>query len=80
MNDINRILNDIIPPNDYQNRNGFGNENILASLTDSERLEVEKRLIEMLKKNDDTLIGETLMILKSKNSLPTLRAKLERAK
>ena len=80
MNDINELLNEIIPPNDYQNRNGFGNENIIASLSDSEKLEVEKRLIQMLNKNDDTLIGETLMILKSKTSLPILRERLERAK
>ena len=76
MKDINKLLEEIIPPEDYQHRNGFGNEHIILSLSESEKIEVEKRLIEMLKKKDDTLIGETLAIMKSKKSIQALKERL----
>jgi predicted secreted Zn-dependent protease len=78
--DINQLLKQIIPPADYQHRNGFSNENIISSLSPKEKIEAEQSLIKMLEKNDDDLIGETLTILKSKNSLPALRKRLEFAK
>jgi predicted secreted Zn-dependent protease len=80
MRDINQLLKEIIPPADYQHRNGFSNERIILELSEVEKVEVEQNLIEMLKKNDDTLIGESLAIMKSKNSLPTLKNRLELTK
>jgi hypothetical protein len=80
MRDINQLLKEIIPPADYQHRNGFNNEHIILSLSEIEKVEVEQNLIEMLKKNDDTLIGETLAIMKSENSLQSLKKKLELTK
>jgi hypothetical protein len=77
---IDELLKEIIPPNDYQHRNGFGNEDIILSLSETEKTEVEKRLIEMLEKKDDTLIGETLAIMKSENSLQALKRRLELTK
>lgn len=77
MREIKQLLIEIIPPDDYQHRNGFSNEHIIISLSEVEKVEVEQNLIEMLKKNGDTLIGETLAIMKSKNSLPTLKKTLE---
>jgi hypothetical protein len=76
MRDINQLLKEIIPPADYQHRNGFSNEHIILSLSEIEKVEVEQDLIEMLKKNDDTLIGETLAIMKSENSLQSLKKRL----
>ncbi len=77
---IDELLKEIIPPSDYHHRNGFGNEGIILSLSETEKTEVEKRLIEMLEKKDDTLIGETLAIMKSENSLQALKRRLELTK
>jgi len=77
---INQLLNELIPPSDYQHRNGFSNENIVHSLTDNEKNEVERNLIQMLDEKNDELIGETLTILKSTKSLPILRKRLDLAK
>jgi hypothetical protein len=79
MRDIDKLLQEIIPPNDYQHRNGFSNEHIIVSLSESEKKEIEHRLIFMLEKNDDILIGETLTVLKSIDSLPILTRKLKSA-
>ena len=79
MTDIDKLIEEIIPPADYQHRNGFSNENIILSLSEQEKLEVEDRLIKMLANSDDELIGETLVILKSKKALPVLNNKLSKA-
>lgn len=80
MTDINKLIEEIIPPADYQHRNGFSNESIILSLSEQEKLEVEDRLIKMLSNSNDELIGETLVILKSKKALPILNDKLSKAK
>ncbi len=80
MRDISQLIREIIPPNDYSHRNGFSNEYIILSLSEEEKLKVEQNLIEMLNNNDDTLIGETLTILKSENSLLALKRRLELTK
>jgi hypothetical protein len=77
---INEILKKLIPPADYQHRNGFSNESIILNLDESEKKEVEKQLISMLELNDDDLIGETLVIMKSISALPNLRIRLDLAK
>ncbi|AMC10257.1 hypothetical protein Lupro_02860 [Lutibacter profundi] len=74
---IEHLLKELIPPSDYQHRNGFSNEHIVLSLSENEKTEVERNLIEMLEKKEDDLIGETLTIMKSTDSLPTLRKRLD---
>jgi hypothetical protein len=73
---IENLLKELIPPSDYQHRNGFSNEDIVLSLNENEKTEVERKLIEMLEKNEDDLIGETLAIMKSTDSLPSLKKRL----
>ncbi|MCF7559212.1 hypothetical protein L3X39_01075 [Sabulilitoribacter multivorans] len=80
MRNIEHLLKELIPPSNYQNRNGFSNEHIVLSLTEKEKTEVERNLIEMLEKKEDDLIGETLTIMKSTDSLPTLRKRLNLSK
>ena len=80
MKTIDHIIEELIPPADYQHRNGFSNEHLVLNLTDQDKREVEKRLIEMLETNDDGLIGETLAILKSTDSLTGLNKRLNAAK
>ena len=80
MRNIDHLLEELIPPADYQHRNGFSNKHLVLNLSDTEKLEVEKRLIEMLDVNDDELIGETLTILKSTDSLENLSKRLNSAK
>jgi hypothetical protein len=75
--EIKELINRIIPPADYQHRNGFNNIPIIDELSDDEITEVENALIDMLTNNSaeklDTLIVETLAYLKSSRSLPRLR-------
>jgi len=78
---IEKLIIEIIPPSDYQHRNGFNNIHIIDNLTDKEKKQVIGLLIEKLlyKKNEeiDILIVETLAYLKSKESLPVLKNLLE---
>ena len=76
---IEHLLKELIPPSDYQHRNGFSNEHIVLSLSENEKTEVERNLIEMLEKKEDDLIGETLTIMKSTDSLSTLRKRFDLA-
>lgn len=79
--DIEKLIGEIIPPSDYQHRNGFNNIPIIDKLTDNEKNQVENVLIDRLlhKTNEeaDTLIIETLAYLKSVKALPVLRNLLE---
>ena len=77
MRNIEQLLKELIPPSDYQHRNGFSNEHIVLSLSENEKTEVERNLIELLEKKEDVLIGETLTIMKSTDSLSTLRKRLD---
>jgi len=77
---IDQIIEDLIPPAEYQHRNGFSNEQLVLNLTDQDKREVEKRLIELLETKDDELIGETLANLKSTASLTGLYKRLNLAK
>ena len=76
MRETSELIREILPPADYQQRNGFTNDSIILSLSEQEKVAVEKKLITILKFSDDTLIGETLAFMKSKDSLPSLRKKL----
>lgn len=76
--DIEKLINTIIPPADYQHRNGFSNSNIINQLNENEKQLVEDALInKLLGRTDDTLIIETLAYLKSEKALPLLYDSLE---
>jgi hypothetical protein len=79
---IDKLVNEVIPPSDYQHRNGFNNIPIINKLTKKEKqlLEnalIEKLLLELDNKIPDTLIVETLAYLKSRASLSMLKKILE---
>jgi hypothetical protein len=75
--DVNKILSEIIPPDDYQHRNGFSNEHLIDKLSDEEKFKVEAELINMLQRKTDMLIVETLGYMKSEKSLSVLYELLE---
>lgn len=73
-----KLINKIIPPSDYQHRNGFSNTHIIEKLSEQEKIIVEDTLIKILMtKTKDMLIVETLAYLKSVKSLPFLYEFLE---
>lgn len=78
---ISNLVNKVIPPSDYQHRNGFNNIPIIDKLLEDEKRLLEKALIQKLQsdaiKEIDTLIVETLAYLKSILSLPVLYNLLE---
>lgn len=75
--DINKIISEIIPLDDYQHRNGFSNVHLIYNLSNEERFNVETELITMVQKKPDMLIVETLGYMKSEKSLPVLYELLE---
>lgn len=80
---IEERMNEIIPPSDYQHRDGFTNVAIIDSLTDLEKKQVEDALIYKLlyesEKNIDTLVVDTLVYLNSKKAVPILREMLRKS-
>ena len=77
--DIEKLINNIIPPADYRHRNGFSNSDIIDQLNEHEKKLVEEILInKLLGQTDDTLIVETLAYLKSEKALSILYDFLER--
>lgn len=75
--DINKLVNEVIPPSDYQHRNGFNNIPIIDGLTENNKHLLEKALIQKLqseaKLEIDILIIDTLAYLKFVTSLPILK-------
>ena len=75
--DKNKLINEVIPPSDYQHRNGFNNIPIIDELTENEKQLLEKELIDTLqseaKEEIDILIVDTLAYLKSIASLSLLK-------
>ncbi|WP_271765997.1 hypothetical protein [Aquimarina algiphila] len=76
MRNIEKLIKEIIPPPTREEREGFTNDKIIAGLNKEEFLAVEKRLIQELEENDDLLIGQTLVEMKSENALPVLSRRL----
>jgi S-adenosylmethionine synthetase len=74
---IDKLVSEVIPPSDYQHRNGFNNIPTIEKLTENERDLLEKALIEKLQpelgEEIDTLIVDTLAYLKSMVSIPVLK-------
>lgn len=77
--DINKIVSEIIPPDDYQHRNEFSNEHLIEKLSEEEKSKVETELINLLQKTPDTLIVETLGYMKSEKALSVLYELLEKS-
>ncbi len=78
MRNIEKLIKEIIPPPTLEEREGFTNDKIIAGLNKEEFLAVEKRLIHELEENDDLLIGQTLVEMKSENALPVLLTRLKK--
>jgi ribosome-binding ATPase YchF (GTP1/OBG family) len=77
--DVQKLIAEIIPPSDYQHRNGFSNNHLIDRLSEYEKNQVEDALInKLLTNNEDTLIVETLAYMKSKKSLAILNELLEK--
>ncbi len=74
---IDKLIADIIPPDDYQHRNGFSNTHLVDKLNGQERELLEESLINSLSNNVDILIVETLAYMKSSKSLPIFMDLLE---
>lgn len=76
---INEMITEIIPPSDYQHRNGFSNTHLIDKLNEMEKIEVENALISLLLSNpEDMLIVETLSYMKSEKSVPILKNILQK--
>jgi hypothetical protein len=72
LTNMDKLIADIIPPDDYQHRNGFSNTHIIDKLNSQERVLVEDALLNKLLNKTDMLIVETLAYMKSLKSLPIL--------
>ncbi len=72
MSDLKKIINEIIPVDDYKHRNGFSNHKIVDRLSLEEKPYIEDELIRMLDNEYDSLIIETLAYMKSIKALPLL--------
>lgn len=80
MDKIEKLLKRIIPPvsrPDGKDREWFNNDKILSKLNENDLKIVEQRLIEMLKTNGDDLIPQTLIKLKSLDSIPNMQERLD---
>ncbi|MFD2566730.1 hypothetical protein [Pseudotenacibaculum haliotis] len=74
-----QLIKQIIPEpkrSDLKDREWFSNDEILTKLNEEERRAVEEKLIEMLGSDDDSLIPETLVKMKSLNAVPAMLKKL----
>jgi hypothetical protein len=61
---MEKLINEIIPPDDYQHRNGFSDEHLIDKLNVEERKVIENELIKRLEKATDMLVVETLGYIK----------------
>ncbi|HEX8514834.1 MAG TPA: HEAT repeat domain-containing protein [Bacteroidia bacterium] len=75
---IEKLIEQVIPPNDYEHRNEFSNTHIVDSLNEHEKEMLENALINKLLEHDDTLVIETLAYIKSEKALPLLYDYLKR--
>lgn len=72
ISNLKKIMNEIIPADDYQHRNGFSNHRIIDKLNLDEKSYIEDELIRKLDDIYDSLIVETLAYMKSIKALPLL--------
>lgn len=71
------LLKKIIPPKTREERDCFSNEEIIAGLNQDQIEYIERQLIKLLEKDNDYLIAETLVYIKSKKSIPTIFKQLK---
>ena len=76
MQNISDKIKELIPPSDYQQRNGFSNEHLIDKLSKDQKTAVEAELLQMFELSDDSLIGETLTYLNSSKAIPLIESKL----
>jgi len=79
--DISELYAKIIPPLDYQHRNGVTTHHLIDQLPGEEKKEIEKKLIEnvtIIPRGVDDLIVDNLVHLKSKESVSALRSMLDK--
>lgn len=74
---ISELVNQIIPPNTREFREGFSNEKMLDNLSPNVKVDLEDALIEKFSVEKDVLIIETFGYLKSQKALPLLIELLE---
>jgi hypothetical protein len=74
--EIEELIKEIVPPADWQHRNGFSNEIIIAKLNAEERISVEEKLLKMAIGSYDEMVIEGLVYLKSEKAVPILTALL----
>lgn len=71
MLNIEKFIDEIIPPSDYQHRNGFSNTQSIDKLDEQEKKLVEGALIRKFSvDNPDDLIVDTLLYLRSAKAIP----------
>ena len=73
------LLKKIIPPKTREERDCFSNEEIIAELNQEEIKYIEKRLIDLLETDNDYLIAETLVYIKSEKSIPAIFKQLKKS-
>jgi len=75
--ETSKLICELIPPNDYNHRNGFTNEHLISKIPTEQLAEVESKLLEMLESSNDSLIGETLAAMNSTKSVELLKRKID---
>src|SRR5690554_1285800 len=80
MRDLNKLMDEILPPSDHQHRNGFSNDHIIDNLDKVEKELVENELLRRLENSNDLLIADTLGYLESKQAIEPLERKLKKTK
>lgn len=69
---IDELISKIIPPNDREHRENINNEALIDQLTESEKNEVESRLLVLLAETGENLVACTLAYMKSLASIPII--------
>lgn len=77
---VKKIYKKIIPPDDYEHRRDFYNEDLIDNLTIEKRVMIENMLMEDLKSRHDLLVIETLVYLKSVKSIEIIEKRLVETK
>ncbi len=76
---IKKLYKRIIPPDNYENRKDFYNEDLIDNLIHKKKVLIENMLIEDLKSKYDLLIIETLAYLKSEKSIQLIEKILKKS-
>lgn len=77
---LDKLYSKIIPPDNYQDRKDFYNEDILDSLDEKQKTVIEEMLIKDLRTKCDLLIIESLAHLKSSESINVIENHLQESK